>query len=63
MLNLLIDAVLLGIVLAVLYGIYSIPPVGRLVRRFADAYRDFLLTVAIALFAAAVMWYVILPKM
>ena len=52
MLNLLIDAVLLGIVLAVLYGLYSIPPIRRLVRNFAERYREFLFTVGFAVFAA-----------
>jgi hypothetical protein len=36
MLNLLIDLVLLGIVFGVLYAVYLIPPVKRIVRRLAD---------------------------
>ena len=63
MLNLLINTILLGIVLAVAYAIYLIPPVKRVVRRFAEAYRDFLLTVGFAIFAAALMYFIILPRM
>ncbi len=63
MLNLLIDLVLLGIVFGVLYAVYHIPPVKRIVRRLADRYREFLFTVGFALFVAAVMWYVVLPRM
>jgi Kef-type K+ transport system membrane component KefB len=63
MLNLLIDLVLLGIVFGVLYAIYLIPPVKRVVRDLANRYRDFLFTVGFALFVAAVMYFVVLPKM
>ncbi len=63
MLNLLIDLVLLGIVFGVLYAIYLVPPVKRVVRRLVDRYRDFLFTVGFALFVGAVMWYVVLPRM
>ena len=63
MLDLIVYALLLGIVLAVAYAIYLIPPVKRVVRRFADAYRDFLLTVGFAIFAAALMYFIILPRM
>ena len=63
MFELLAYAILLGIVLAVAYAIYLIPPVKRVVRRFADRYRDFLFTVGFALFVAAAMYFVILPRM
>jgi|GEM_PF-5826932 len=63
MLELAIYAILLGIVLAVLYTIYLIPPVKRLVRDFAERYREFLFTVGFALFAVAVMYFIVLPRM
>jgi hypothetical protein len=63
LLNLLIDLVLLGIVAAVLYAIYLIPPVKRVVRSLIDRYRDLLFTVGFGLFVAAVMYFIILPRM
>jgi fructose-specific phosphotransferase system IIC component len=63
MLNLLIDLVLLGIVLGGLYAVYLIPPVKKAVRELAYRYRDFLFTVGFALFVAAVMYFIVLPRM
>ena len=59
----LIEALILFLLLGVLYLIYLIPPVNRLVRSLASRYRDFLYTLVFALFVAAVMYYIILPRM
>ena len=56
-------AILVGIGAVVVYAVYLIPPVGRLVRRFADKYREFLFTIGFALFVAAVMYFIILPRL
>ncbi len=63
MLNLLIDLVLLGFVFGVLYAVYHIPPVKRVVRDLARRHSNFLVITGFALFVAAVMWYVVLPRM
>ena len=62
MIDMIIQAAFLGIVLAVLYGIYLIPPVKRLVKRFANMYWEFLFTVGFAASAAAMMYFVVLPR-
>ena len=63
MLDLIVYTILLGIVMAVAYAIYLIPPVKRVVRDFARRNTGFLVVLGFALFAAAAMWYVILPRM
>jgi Kef-type K+ transport system membrane component KefB len=59
----LIEALFLFLVVGVLYLIYLIPPVNRLVQSLASRYRDFLYTLVFALFVAAVMYYIVLPRM
>ena len=63
MLDLIVYTILLGIVLAVAYAIYLIPPVKRVVRRFARRYTGFLVVLGFAILAAALMYFIILPRM
>jgi Kef-type K+ transport system membrane component KefB len=51
-----------GIGAVLLYAIFLIPPVKRVVRNFAERYREFLFTVGFALFAAALMYFIVLPR-
>lgn len=57
-----IQAALLGILLGLLYTIYLIPPVKRLVRSLAARNWEFLFTVGFATFAAAAMYFIVLPR-
>ena len=63
MLDLIVYTILLGIVLAVAYAIYLIPPVKRVVRDFARRNTGFLVVLGFALFVAAAMYFIILPRM
>ena len=63
MLDLLIDAAFLAVLTGILYGVYLIPPVKRRVKYFAYKHWEILVAVLCALFASAVMIYVILPRM
>ena len=62
MLELLIYTIILGMALAVAYAIYLIPPVKRVVRNLAGRYREFLFTIGFGLFVAAVMYFIVLPR-
>ncbi len=62
MFELAIYAILLGIVFGVLYAVYLIPPVKRVVRRLARRYSNFLIVSGFALFVAAVMYFIVLPR-
>ena len=63
MLDLIVYTILLGIVLAVAYAIYLIPPVKRVVRDFARRNTGFLVVLGFALLVAAAMYFIILPRM
>jgi len=62
MIDMIIQAALLGILLALLYGIYLIPPVKRLVRSFARRHSAGIIVSIFAAFVAAVMYFVVLPR-
>ena len=62
MLELAVYAILVGIGAMVLYAVYLIPPVKRVVRNLAGRYREFLFTVGFGLFVAAVMYFIVLPR-
>jgi phosphotransferase system glucose/maltose/N-acetylglucosamine-specific IIC component len=62
MINLLIDLAIVGILFGLLYLIYLIPPIRRWVRYFAYRHWEILITILCAIFASAVMIYVILPN-
>ncbi len=63
MLDLIVYTILLGIGAVVLYAVYLIPPVKRVVRDFVRRNTGFLVVLGFALFVAAAMYFIILPRM
>jgi hypothetical protein len=62
MLNLFINALLLLIIIAVLYGIYRIRPVKRRTKVFYFRHKTLLVQIAVAIFGALVISYIIVSK-
>ena len=56
-------AALLAVLFGVLYAIYLVLPVKRLVRSFSRRHSSGIIVSIFAAFAAAVMYFIVLPRM
>jgi len=61
MIDMAIQAGLLAILLGILYAIYLVPPVKRLVRSFFRRHSSGIIVSIFAAFAATVMYFIVLP--